>query len=390
MVKKRQKMRVAAKQKYKSLLSSSKKLFSDWLVLKRFAALSAAVTVLVVAVIVVVFFATRSNNNDENEVRVRSEVRSPLADTQYDYTFSRNYVVAQGIGLYIREIWKNTIIVSYLLDDAATAGLATIQTNGQNFTPIWEAVTIHEVTNEFFHSSHQEIIHTAMRSDGTMLAIKYDFGLKEIYLNEEEVEEISLAGLTLMHMRLDGTVISETDLAAMFNIQEDYMFTVQNIQILSDGTVLIGLTDTLYILSPDLTPHSQFEWGIRVITFTATKDDRVFVHFWDYDAWLFRVLEYDILTGSFIEDVVPLLGVNLHNITGGSIFDLYFESEHAVYGLNLKTQEVMQLFNRQDEGIPTNFSIAVSEEGDILLLELDWLAWEAPTTSALLSITGAQ
>jgi hypothetical protein len=367
---------MAKKQQYALVILNHKRLFI---------ALS-----LFIAVIIVFVFFTAQENVGAEEGGAEEALFSPLADEKRDYTMTRNYATVPGTEAHMRAVWQDTILFTYLLDDGNTVGLATVQTDGQNFTPIWESTTVNEFSNEFFHTQHQGITYAAMRSDGTVLIIRNDYGVKMTFSDNEKTEETSLAGVTLMHMRLDGTIISETNLVELLNLDTDYMFLMQNIQTLSDDSLLIGYPNMLHILSPELTLCRQFKWGTEVITFEVAKNDRVFVYFLDEDAWTTRVLEYDITTGSFKEDVLRLLGLSMHNIFPGSYYDLYFISEHAVYGLELATQKLVQLINRQDEGIPEQFSVGVNNLGQIILFETNWNAWAVPTTPAVVKITSGQ
>ncbi|MCL2841909.1 MAG: extracellular solute-binding protein [Oscillospiraceae bacterium] len=247
-----------------------------------------------------------------------------------------------------------------------TTSLATIQTDGTGFTTIWtgDAEYLIEETSpgEFrVTSSSDEIIMSTPRPAGGLFSIRQ----AQSQLSEGENWSFSQVS-SLLIFDAAGTVIDEVYLNELLGIDPELGASINNIQAMSDGRVLLGSWEQLHVLTPELDLEQSIPWQ-DVESFLVAGDDQVLVGMWSEDGLGVWVL--DLETGQILRDDDSLFSADLHAAQTGTEFDIYLNAGAAVFGFDLATKEGTRLFDWMDLDMLHGNNFVVAENGDIFFLD---------------------
>jgi len=272
-----------------------------------------------------------------------------------------------ALWIQIAGLAGDTLYLQYsAVDDNfnSIATLATVRTDGSGLREFWSGRS--EMWEEDGRS-HQEFagIQAAMlRPDGGLLAVR-----NEHSSFWSETEWGFAENLYLMAFAADGTEEREVNLTELLGGDPEMGFGIGRTQMMSDGRVLIGTWDTLYVLTPDWTVQSTIPWD-NIQDFIVTKDDQILVSDWDTENNRDRTRLFDLATGGIPEENGSLFEAGLSSAVVGTDYDLYVGVMQSVYGFDLGTGRATRLFDWLDMDMvspPQRFTVA--ETGEIYFFE---------------------
>ena len=279
-----------------------------------------------------------------------------------------------GAGVQLVGAFGETLYLQYevevLGEDGMVTGfhpeLAIIQVDGAGLTPFWTGRVETWTEGDRVYHSGETISATAARPGGGILMVRQDYSSFSAE-DEWDFEETQI----LVAFTADGTLEREVSLTDLLNLTPDTAFGVSRIQEMSDGRVLMGTWDTLYVLSHDWTAIEQtIPW--EMLSFLVTKNDEVLVSVWDIETGQAAAWFFDLETGAVLDDGDPVFAADIQNAQVGAAYDLYVGAQTAVFGFDLAAGRSTQLFDWMDVGMLNPMPFVVSGAGDIFFFEGQW------------------
>ena len=251
-------------------------------------------------------------------------------------------------------------------DEEIAVGVARVQRDGSGFETLWYGTEYREEeSGRLLQLEVTDISATAARPAGGVFVVRHHYG-GQISGDDFDIFET----YTLMAIAPQGEVVQEMDLSQLLNIPAGTMFEIIRLQGLSDGRVLLGTLDSLYVLSADF--QLERELPFPALDFIATRDDQVFVSLWDEEKERHLVLPFDLELGRINEGADSLFYAHLHNTVAGVDHDLYISTGQAVFGFDIQTRQFTTLFDWADLDIFTSFPAVPSDTGELFFIEQYW------------------
>ncbi|MCL2589116.1 MAG: extracellular solute-binding protein [Oscillospiraceae bacterium] len=253
---------------------------------------------------------------------------------------------------------------------AMAPALATMEADGTGFELFWTGTSEQWEEGDVSYQIFDGIGMTAIRPEGGLLAIR-QYQNSFWSLEDWGVEE----GFYLMAFTADGTVEREADLSAILPMDSEFGFGVTRMQVMSDGRIVIGTWDKVYVLSPDWTLEIDRFWGDEVQSFVVTENDELLVSVWDNEDMRTQTWHFDLeaAVGSEIQNEgESVFAADVGMAQVGGEYGLYIGTSSAVFGFDMATGRSTQLFDWIDVDMLSPQRFVVSDTGDILFLEENW------------------
>jgi len=301
---------------------------------------------------------------------------------QQGYVFVPEFIDVRTNGetsLELLAISGGDLYVTYRMTEGA-GGIGVLNADGTGFRSIWQGISEFWEEDDASHSDVQEVAMVVPHPEGGVLAVRYDYG-GFWGADDSDFHE----AFALMWIASDGTVRREEDLNDVLGIQEGFGFGVRRMQMLSDGRVLIGSWDTLYVLSADWTLERQMD--LEVSDFIVAADDQMLVSVWREGADATQVFPFDLATGEIDESGDPVFEADLFQSIQGTQYDLYVGTPNAVFGFDMQTRRSTLLFDWLDIDMLNSSRFVPAENGDIFFFEQQWGDWEMGGSTRDTSVT---
>jgi len=273
---------------------------------------------------------------------------------------------------HISGISGDMLIIMYSLEPEEEFGpmaqaLGAIRTDGTGFVNLWTGRTeMSEDEDGLTTHASENLSAVTVRRDGGFLAIR---NVSSSYFSADSwgFEE----DVYLMAFTADGTVEREINLGEILDIDPSMGFWVNRLDTMSDGRVLIGTWDRLYVLTPDWGMDAEVSWD-SVQNFLVTKDDQILVSTWGMEEGGANTWFFDLETSEVQNTGDPVFTADIQNAQIGVEYDLYVGTQAAVFGFDLAAGRSIRLFDWMDLDMLTSPSFVVSDEGAIYFFEEQW------------------
>lgn len=253
-----------------------------------------------------------------------------------------------------------------------TTSLATIRTDGTGFTTLWSGdaeYLVEEMDADQFRvtSSSNDLSMFALRPTGGLIALRQS----QTQFSEGDDWTFSQS-FYLVVFDANGTVSHEIDLNELLGIEPEMGASISRIQAMSDGRVLLGAWETLYVLTPDFDLERSIPWR-DVDSFIVAGEDQILVSAWNWEGddspFGVSVRFFDLDTGEVQQDGNSLFHADLRTAQAGTEYDVYLNTGTAVFGYNLATGEAIRLFDWMDIDMLSGSNFVVAENGDIFFID---------------------
>jgi len=266
-------------------------------------------------------------------------------------------------------VQEDTLFIRHIQSGAEDANsftvLATLQTDGTGYTPIWTGRMEQETGEDGnISTSTDEIIATANRPNGGLLVVR------EESLHAWEEEEFHFSSTQhLIAFNANGEQEHEVNLTEALQIDPQTGLGLNQMQEMADGRVILGVLGGAYILTPEWTLESNLEWDIQ--SFLVTADNQIFVSIWDDASGDVGVWPFDLETGEVqrIGEVKLPGGASFHSVQTGGRHDIYLTVDQSMFGFDLETGESVRLFDWIEIDMIHATQFIVSEAGEIYFFD---------------------
>ena len=289
------------------------------------------------------------------------------------YVFVPEFMDVDVPGMWPRlvGIYGETLYIQYTAQSeenpwGGASVLATIRTDGSGHTPLWTGVSDSWEENDIFYNESEFLSVIVIRPGGGILAIRQESSSFSGADDWGWSESMSLIALSP-----EGTVEREVDLSVLLRLPEGFG-GVNQVQELSDGRVLVGTWERLYVLTPDWTMDFERAWPQDVDGFLVTRDDQVLVSTWDFEEGRTETWLFDLATSDIVEGSESLFAADIRNTHTGAEFDLYVGTRTAVFGFDMDTGRSTQLFDWMDMDVLDGPTFVASDAGEIFFFEQQW------------------
>ena len=300
----------------------------------------------------------------EDLPEILEEIPEPAADFVFlpqTIYFAQDMWTARIISVQEESLF----LLYHPMDEEISVGVARVQKDGSDFTPLWYGTEHHEEEDDTLSSEVTAVAAAAARPAGGVFIVRHHYG-GLISGDDFDVFEV----YTLLAIAPDGEVVQEANLSEMLEIPAGIMFEIIRLQSLSDGRILLATLDTLYVLSAEL--QLEREIPFPALDFIATQDDRLFVSLWDEAEERHLVLPFDLESGRIDEEADSLFFTHLNNTVAGTEHDLYISTAQGVFGFDVDTRQFTMLFDWADLDILIPFRVVPSDRGELFFIEQYW------------------
>ncbi|MCL2827212.1 MAG: extracellular solute-binding protein [Oscillospiraceae bacterium] len=309
----------------------------------------------------------------DNGGEITGDQTPDLEATGYVYVPEFISINAEQSNLGILAISDDTLFVRYIMTGenfSFVPGVATLRTDGTGFTSIWEGESAQWEEEEITYYAHSDISIAAPRSAGGIYALQRT---SSGFFSNDGGESGWEDSAYLMALASDGTVEREMDLATVLGRSDGMTIEVSVMQATSDGRLLLGTWDALYILSPDWTLEREIPLtNLSMDGMVVTRDDRVLVTVWDNESFARKTNFMDLETGQLQDEDESPLSDSINLAVTGPDYDLYTSDFTSVFGIDLETGGRTRLFDWMDMDMASGTTFVVSDAGEIFFFEMQW------------------
>ena len=302
---------------------------------------------------------------------------------QQGYAFRPEFfdMMLPGTGLDIFHIEGDTLFVRYRPLGAAPwtgilaqsreeamdpiEGIATVNIDGTGFQTIWQSVGGDWEEDEVSHFYYENINAPRVTNQGNILFVR------NVTHGTNWPDWEFHNDFSILEVDRNGNLLREISLIEDIGIDENDLWGVSALQTLSDGRILLALSNQILLLEADFSRPQSFPVQ-EISTLIVTQNDEVLVSIWGTQDLETRF--FDLETGSILTEDDSLFSTMGSVTAGVGEYDVFLSTHQGVTGVNLASGQSTQLFTWLDLDMTGGGRVVPNAEGDLFFFEEDWSA----------------